>query len=95
MIVVLADNIPPAVRGRMKLYFIEIKTNVFISGVKDSLAKSIADYLLTYCPMESGLIIIESIKKPPYYKITKKGRNLDKIGNISGLPLIFDKISEG
>ena len=38
MIVVVADSIPPAIRGRMKLWFIEPKPNVFVSGVKDTVA---------------------------------------------------------
>lgn len=45
MIVVMADEIPPAVRGRMKLWFIEIKTNVFVSGVKDAVARDVVKFL--------------------------------------------------
>ena len=95
MIVVMAEHIPPAVRGRMKLWFIEIKPNVFVSGVKDSVAKDVVDYLYGSCTEEAGLLIIESIRKAPYYRILKKGFSLDYIGDISGLPLIFDKNSVG
>lgn len=95
MIVVLAEDIPPAVRGRMKLWFIEIKTNVFVSGVKDHVARNVIQYLSESCNMNSGLIIIESINKAPYYKITRKGRNLDYIKELSGLTLIFDRNSVG
>lgn len=51
MIVVVADSIPPAIRGRMKLWFIESKANVFVSGVKDSVAKGVVDYLYDNCPI--------------------------------------------
>lgn len=95
MIVVLAEDIPPAVRGRMKLWFIEIKTNVFVSGVKDSVARDVVDYLLKSCRESSGLLIIESSRNPPYYVIHKRGFSLDYVKNISGLPLIFDKNSVG
>jgi CRISPR-associated protein Cas2 len=54
MLVVLANDLPPAVRGRMKLWFIEPKPNVFVSGVKDSVAKTVTEYLLSHCPAESG-----------------------------------------
>lgn len=39
MVVVVATQIPPAVRGRMKCWFIEIRPNIFVSGVKDNVAK--------------------------------------------------------
>ncbi len=95
MIVVMAEKIPPAVRGRMKLWFIEIKPCVFVSGVKDAVAKEVVEYLYNSCPENSGLLIIESIRKAPYYQIIKKGFSLDYINSISGLPLIFDKNSVG
>ena len=95
MIVVVADSIPPAIRGRMKLWFLEPKPNVFVSGVKDSVAKDVVDYLYENCPLDSNMIIIESTSKAPYYKIKSKGFSNSKIGSICGLPLIFDKISEG
>lgn len=94
MIVVMADDIPPAVRGRMKLWFIEIRPNVFVSGVKDAVAKSVVEYLLTNARDSSSMVIIESTRKAPYYKISKLGYELGNIGAISGLPLIFERISE-
>ena len=95
MLVVMSEQIPPAVRGRMKLWFIEIKPNVFVSGVKDAVAKEVVNYLFKNCDASSSLLIIESIRKPPYYKVIKKGFSLDYVGSISGMPLIFDKNSVG
>ncbi|UDC41130.1 type I-E CRISPR-associated endoribonuclease Cas2e [Klebsiella quasivariicola] len=48
MLVVLANDLPPAVRGRMKLWFVEPRPNVFVSGVKDSVAQTVVDYLMQY-----------------------------------------------
>lgn len=95
MIVVIADYIPPAVRGRMKLWFIEPRPNVFVSGVKDAVARQVVDYLFESCNDDSGLLVIEDIRKAPYYKIMKKGFSLNKVRSISGLPLIFNKNSDG
>ena len=36
MLVVIANDLPPAVRGRMKLWFVEPRANMFVSGIKDS-----------------------------------------------------------
>ena len=94
MIVVMAENIPPAVRGRMKLWFIEIKPNVFVSGVKDATAKGVVSYLYEHC-IDSDLLIIESTSKAPYYRVIKKGLSLNYVRSISGLPLIFDRNSVG
>ena len=45
MIVVIANDIPEAIRGKMKLFFIEVKPNVFISGVNDYVGTKIVNYL--------------------------------------------------
>lgn len=95
MIVVLAADLHPAVRGRMKLWFIEIKPGVFVSGVKDSVAKNVVDYLYESCDSDTGIIIIESISKSPFYSIKRKGRRLQYIRELSGLSLVFDRNSVG
>ncbi|MFU8787817.1 MAG: type I-E CRISPR-associated endoribonuclease Cas2e, partial [Methylobacter sp.] len=50
MLVVIANDLPPAVRGRLKLWFVEPRPNVFVSGIKDSVAQKVVDYLYQYCP---------------------------------------------
>ena len=55
MLVVIANNLPPAVRGRMKLWFVEPRANVFDSGIKDSVAKSVIDYLFENCANTQSL----------------------------------------
>ena len=45
MLVVVANDLPPAVRGRMKLWFVEPRANVFVSGINDSVATTVVDYL--------------------------------------------------
>ncbi len=91
MIVVVAHYLPDAVRGKMKLWFIEPTPNTFVSGVKDHLAKDIINLLMSHCPSQSGLIIFEDIPKPPFYRIHTKGISGRSLTNISGLQLIFEK----
>lgn len=95
MVVVMANDLPPAVRGRLKLWFIEPKANMFISGIKDSVANEVIDYLFKSCTVESGLLIIQSLNKVPYYKIYSLGEPDRKISFSLGLQLIFEKLSEG
>ena len=48
MLVVIANNLPPAVRGRMKLWFIEPRANIFVLGIKDAVANNVVNYLYKY-----------------------------------------------
>lgn len=91
MLVVLANDLPPAVRGRMKLWFIEPRPNVFVSGVKDSVADDVVSYLYKHCPVDSGIIIFQRIKRAPGYKIRGIGDPRRELISISGLQLILEK----
>ncbi len=92
MIVVVANDLPPAVRGRMKLWFVEPRANVFVSGVKDSVANHVVDYLLGHCPTDAGVIIFKSLPGPPGYEIRTVGLPDKTLCEISGLQLVIEKI---
>ena len=91
MLVVLANDIPPAVRGRMKLWFVEPRPNVFISGIKDSVADDVVEYLYKHCPAESGLMVFKKIKQVPGYKIRGVGDTRRSLIEINGLQLVQEK----
>lgn len=91
MLVVIANDLPPAVRGRMKLWFIEPRPNVFVSGVKDSVAKKVVEYLHNHCPSESGLMIFRRIPETPGYEIRGIGDTKRNLTEISGLQLVVEK----
>jgi CRISPR-associated protein Cas2 len=92
VLVVLANNLPPAVRGRMKLWFIEPRPNVFVSGVKDSVADDVVNYLHEHCTEASGIIIFQRINRAPGYKIRGVGSPNRSLVSISGLQLIAEKM---
>ncbi len=91
MLVVIANDLPPAVRGRMKLWFIEPRPNVFVSGVKDSVARKVVDYLHKHCPPESGLMIFRQTPKTPGYEIHGVGDTRRRLTRFSGLQLVIEK----
>lgn len=91
MLVVITNDLPPAVRGRMKLWFIEPKPNVFISGVKDNVAKKVVDYLYKQSPADSGLMVFRRISEAPGYDIFGVGDTKRKLTEISGLQLVIEK----
>lgn len=91
MIVLVCNDLPPAVRGKIKLWFLEPKPNVFVSGVKDSLADGIVEMLLDHCPPSSGVLIFKSIRQAPHFQIYTKGSPEKLLTNISGMQLIIEK----
>jgi len=91
VLVVIANKLPPAVRGRMKLWFVEPRANVFVSGVKDFVATNVVEYLYKHCPADSGVVIFRSISKPPGYEIRSIGSTTKELTEISGLQLIIEK----
>lgn len=91
MLVVIANNLPDAVRGRMKLWFIEPRPNIFVSGIKDSVAKKVVEYLYKHCEAESGLMIFRQTSETPGYEIRGIGDTKRDLMEISGLQLVIEK----
>ena len=91
MVVVIANDLPPAVRGRMKLWFVEPRANVFVSGIKDSVADAVIDYLLKSCPKKSGLLIFQRLNRPPFFKIHGNGDVNKEVIDMSGYQMIVEK----
>jgi len=94
MVVVIANDLPPAVRGRMKLWFVEARANVFVSGIKDAVADRVITYLFQSCRNNSGLLVFQKISTPPFYKIWGMGDTKHKISTIDGLQLVFEKLEK-
>lgn len=94
VVVVIANDLPPAVRGRMKLWFVEPRPNVFVSGIKDAVADKVITYLFDSCGVNSGLLVFQRIPITPFYKIWGIGDTKRKISLIDGLQLIFEKLEK-
>lgn len=92
MLVVVANDLPPAVRGRMKLWFVEPRPNVFVSGVKDSVAKTVVEYLYEHCPPEAGVMMFRTLPCPPGYEVRAIGPTRKAQIEISGLQLVIETL---
>ncbi|MFI0547187.1 MAG: type I-E CRISPR-associated endoribonuclease Cas2e [Brachymonas sp.] len=92
MLVVIANELPPAVRGRMKLWFIEPRPNVFVSGIKDSVAQTVIDYLYKHCPPEAGLLLFVSSNRAPGFQMRSIGPPRKPMMDISGLQLVVETL---
>lgn len=87
MLIVFADKIPPAVRGKMKLWFIEPVPMVFVSSVKDNLAEEVAEKLFEACDDDATMTVISSSAKIPGYRIKQKNKG-KILTEITGLQLV-------
>jgi CRISPR-associated protein Cas2 len=92
MLVVVANDLPAAVRGRMKLWFVEPRPNVFVSGIKDSVAATVVDFLYKHCPPESGLLLFRSIPQPPGFEMLCIGPPRKPMTIICGMQLIVETL---
>ena len=92
MLIVVANDLPPAVRGRMKLWFLEPRANVFVSGIKDSVADTVIEWLYKHCPPESGLLLVRSINRPPGYEMCCVGPPRKPIVEVSGMQLVVETL---
>lgn len=88
---VIANGLPAAVRGRMKLWFIEPRPNIFVSGIKDHVANKVIEYLHKNSGADSGLMIFQSKSEVPNYKITTIGCPSKTLSEISGMQLVVEK----
>ena len=92
MLIVVANDLPPAVRGRMKLWFVESRPNIFVSGVKDSVADTVIDYLYKHCTDDSGIMMFRSLNRPPGYEIRVIGETKKEMILLSGLQLVVETL---
>ncbi|MDV2077388.1 type I-E CRISPR-associated endoribonuclease Cas2e [Marinobacter xestospongiae] len=76
----------------MKLWFVEARPNVFVSGLKDSVAKTVVEYLYQHCPPESGVMIFRSLPSPPGYEIRTIGPTKKQLAEVSGLQLVIETL---
>ena len=90
MIVVVANSLPDAIRGKIKLWFVEPKPNVFVSGITDALADRVVDLLMKKVPPSSGMMIFKSIRQAPHFRIYIRGIPQKQLTAISGLQLLIE-----
>ena len=91
MVVIVADSLPDALRGKIKLWFVEPKPNVFVSGITDALADRVVNLLMEKAPASSGMVIFKSIRQAPHFRIYIRGIPQKQLTAICGLQLLIEK----
>jgi CRISPR-associated protein Cas2 len=91
MLVLFANNLPSACRGRLKLWFIEVRLSIYVSGLNNNLAEKVVTYLLSY-QWDAGAILFKSKSQSPGYEIITLGKPDRKIIRLSMLPLTMHSL---
>lgn len=93
MTVLVANDVPPAVRGHLKRWFIEPRPNVFVGTLNVRTEEKVLNFVLKHATPEFGLLIISSAPNSQGYTARRIGPD-GKLGRkeviISGIPLIAE-----
>ena len=63
-----------------------------MSGVKDSVADTVIDYLYKHCTDDSGIMMFRSLNRPPGYEIKVIGETKKEMILLSGLQLVVETL---
>lgn len=92
MLVIIANHLPPAVRGLLKVWCLEPKPHVFVTDIDTRSEERISRFLQPYFTDKTGLVVISSNKKTLQgFVISQKCKVDKKMVVRSGLQLIEEK----
>ncbi|MCU0780898.1 MAG: type I-E CRISPR-associated endoribonuclease Cas2e [Akkermansiaceae bacterium] len=93
MTVLVCNDVPPAIRGHLKRWFIEPRPNVFVGTLGPRTQRKVMDFIFRNAPPEFGLLAIHSAPNCQGYDIQRlgpEGKSGRKEVTISGIPLIAE-----
>ena len=81
MTVIVGNDVPPAIRGILKRWFVEPKPNVFVGTVNKRVRKRVLEYVLRNAP-KIGLLVISSDD-------SSQGFSVESFGETDRRPIRF------
>ena len=93
MTVLVANDVPPAIRGHLKRWFIEPRPNVFVGTLNARTHRKVLDFITRNAPPDFGLLSISSYPNCQGYlveRIGPEGKTGRREVNLSGINLIAD-----
>lgn len=93
MTVLVCNDVPPAIRGHLKRWFIEPKPNVFVGTLNARTFQKIQDFILRNAPKNFGMLVIASAPNCQGYEIERigpEGKTGRKQIDFSGIQLIAE-----
>lgn len=94
MTVIVANDVPPAIRGHLKRWFVEPRPNVFVGTLNVRTHKKVTEFIGRNAPRDFGYICISSEPNCQSYKIERFGPH-GKTGQneieLSGIHLMLER----
>lgn len=93
MTVLVCNDVPPAIRGHLKRWFIEPRPNVFVGTLNVRTFRKVRDFILRNAPKDFGMLVIASAPNCQGYhmeRIGPTGKSGRKDVELSGIPLIAE-----
>ena len=91
MTVLIANDVPAAIRGHLKRWFIEPRPNVFVGTLNPRTHLKVMDFIRRNAPEEFGLLAVSSYPNCQGYIIERmgpEGKTGRKDLEISGIHLV-------
>lgn len=89
----ICNDVPPAIRGHLKRWFIEPKPQVFVGTLNVRTFRKVRDFILRNAPKDFGVLVITSAPNCQGYEIERigpHGNSGRKPVELSGIPLIAE-----
>ena len=93
MTILVCNDVPPAIRGHLKRWFIEPRPNVFVGTLNVRTHRKVMEFILRNAPPDFGVLVISSAPNCQGYEIDRigpEGKSGRKDIEISGIPLIAE-----
>jgi CRISPR-associated protein Cas2 len=93
MTVLICNDVPPAIRGHLKRWFIEPRPNVFVGTLNVRTHRKVMEFILRNAPPNIGVLSISSAQTCQGYEIERigpEGSTGRKGVDLSGLQLIAE-----
>lgn len=93
MTVLVCNDVPPAIRGHLKRWFIEPTPNVFVGTLNIRTFRKVRDFILRNASQDFGMLVIASAPNCQGYEMERigpTGASGRKTIELSGIPLIAE-----
>jgi CRISPR-associated protein Cas2 len=98
MTVLIANDVPPAIRGHLKRWFVEPRPNVFVGTLNARTHRKVIDFITRNAPDTFGLMAISSHPNCQGYLIERigpEGKSGRRELDLSGIQLIAEEWADG
>jgi len=93
MTVIIANDVPPAIRGHLKRWFVEPRPNVFVGTLNVRTHRKVIDFIIRNAPADFGMLCISSHPNCQGYiieRIGPEGKSGRRDLELSGIQLVAE-----